>query len=558
MSSIAAKNTHEAMVQPPQAFASLARSPSWSIGASLHRQQELRSTELSALAVPSCIPAATNAVRNVFVGGASAIFSRLPRPNPPVLILLGLFVGFFFGRLTGQRSGAQRVSNVPLEPGANLLEESDGAPSIEDDEGYTPLWLNYALARMWALFQRNTKRLVADVLQPALDQTEYPPFVTDVRVTGFTPGRRSPYFRSLKRLPSRSLSEVQYSINTLLASTLTVEFEVDVAYKDAKLTIPVTLRNLDFDALWWTSLGLTPYEPYLSTVQYSLLQSPRISFDMTVFKLIPITTVPLLRKFFFEVITKEVPKEFMFPNSAFLDFRPPEIIKHSIVSKEETAQERLKDLDPDQLKELFPEQFALFDALDLDGGGTIEQEELLQGLKRWGYTAEDSAASFEKLDVDKDGLVDFVEFIDMWPKLEENFVPNRYKGVVTVFLKRSKDLPLPLFGPTDPVVKLKLGDEVVKSKRDIRTSPGGGKKAESIWNEAFELNCQSPRDQELEIVVEEGMRLGLRRRGAEIARSKVPLSKLLTKKDRKLNIKLEPQGTMRLDLSYADFVDRRS
>ena len=125
-------------------------------------------------------------------------------------------------------------------------------------------------------------------------------------------------------------------------------------------------------------------------------------------------------------------------------------------------------------------------------------------------------------------------------------------------MKRSKDLPLPLFGPTDPVVKLKLGDEVVKSKRDIRTSPGGGKKGESIWNEAFELNCQSPRDQELEIVVEEGMRLGLRRRGAEIARSKVPLSKLLTKKDRKLNIKLEPQGTMRLDLSYADFVDRRS
>lgn len=279
---------------------------------------------------------------------------------------------------------------------------------------------------------------------------------------------------------------------------------------------------------------------------------------MTVFKLLPITAVPVLRKFFFKVITQEVPKEFMFPNSAFLDFRPPEIIKNSIISKEETAQDRLKDLDPDQLKELFPEQFALFDALDLDGGGTITQDELLLGLKRWGYTAEDSAASFEKMDIDKDGLIDFTEFIEMWPKLEESFVPNRYKGIVTVFLKRAKDLPLPFFGPTDPIVKLKVGDQLVQSKLDSRTSPEEAKKGESIWNEVFELNCQSPQSQDLEIIIEEGANLSLRRRGTEIARANIPLSKLLLKKSRKLNIKLEPQGSLRLDMSYADFVDKRS
>lgn len=241
-----------AMVQSPVAFASLPHK--------VLTQPRLHSTELSALAVPSCIPATANAVRNVVVGGASTIFSRLAKPNPPMLLLLAVFVGFFFGRLTGQRSGAQRVSNVPLEPGANLLDESEGDTAEDDEEGYTPLWLNYALARMWALFQRNTKRLISDVLQPVLDESEYPPFVTDVRVTDFTPGRRSPYFRSFRRLPSRSLAEVQYSINTLFASTLTMEFEVDVVpYKDVKLTIPVTMRNLDFDALWWTSAGLTPY-----------------------------------------------------------------------------------------------------------------------------------------------------------------------------------------------------------------------------------------------------------------------------------------------------------
>lgn len=49
----------------------------------------LASTELSALAVPSCIPAATNTVRNVVVGGVSAILSRFPKPNQtPMLLLL--------------------------------------------------------------------------------------------------------------------------------------------------------------------------------------------------------------------------------------------------------------------------------------------------------------------------------------------------------------------------------------------------------------------------------------------------------------------------------------
>ena len=99
---------------------------------------------------------------------------------------------------------------------------------------------------------------------------------------------------------------------------------------------------------------------------------------------------------------------------------------------------------------------------------------------------------------------------------------------------------------------------MVQSKRDLRTSPGEGEKGASTWNEVFELNCQSPRDQKLEIIVEEGTKFGLRRKGKEIARAAVPLSKLLVKNRRKLNLKLEPQGSLRIDISYADFVDQRS
>ena len=81
------------MVQTPLAFASLTQN-----GGTLTQPRPhstLASTELSALAVPSCIPAATNTVRNVVVGGASAILSRFPKSNQtPMLLLLAVFVSF--------------------------------------------------------------------------------------------------------------------------------------------------------------------------------------------------------------------------------------------------------------------------------------------------------------------------------------------------------------------------------------------------------------------------------------------------------------------------------
>jgi len=523
-------------------------------------QSASSSTQLAALALPKSIPAAKNAVQNAVVAGATAVSSRLPKSGAIAGLLIAVLVGFFIGRLTGQRSGAQRVSNMP-EPGASLVDASSTPGSDDDDEeGVTPLWLNYAGARMWSLFQKNTKRLVSDVIQPVLDETEKPPFVTDVRVRRFIPGKRSPYIRSIRRLPSRALSEAQYSFQTLFASTSEVYFDVEVVpYKDVKLTIPVTLRNMDFDALWWSALTLAPYEPYLTGVQYALLKPPGISFDMTIYGVIPITAVPVLRSFFFRVITKEVPKEFLFPNSVYLDFRPPEIIEHPKISKEDKAYKNLVDFDDEQLKELFPEQWALFDALDLDGGGSLTPEEVSIGLKQWGYTAEDAAKSFSKLDMNEDGLIRFAEFVAMWPQLEDSFVPNRYKGILAVFLKKASGISVPIFGPSDPMVTLKLGDQEAISKRDSRTSLQGAA-GEPLWNEAFELNCVSPSKQELEIIVQEGARIGLRRRGTEIGRATIPLSSLdsLNQKQQKLTVDLEPQGTVRLNVAYADFVDQKS
>lgn len=148
----------------------------------------------------------------------------------------------------------------------------------------------------------------------------------------------------------------------------------------------------------------------------------------------------------------------------------------------------------------------------------------------------------------------------MWPKLEDSFVPSRYKGMLTVFLDRASDLGLPLVGRTDPYVSLCTSTgQVVTSKRDLQTSETDGPGL-PIWREAFELNCISPLEDTLEIMVSEGSRVAIHgpRTRKQIGRATISLSSLLERPNQQVNIKLKPQVYVLLDLSYAKFVDNES
>lgn len=163
------------------------------------------------------------------------------------------------------------------------------------------------------------------------------------------------------------------------------------------------------------------------------------------------------------------------------------------------------------------------------------------------------------MDVNKDKSISFREFCLMWPKLEESFVPSRYKGALSVFLHRANDLARPLFGPTDPYVILHTTTGTpYASKHDSQSSESGGA-GFPVWRESCELHCLSPREETLEVTVSEGSRLAFHppKSRKYIGKATISLSSLAERPNQQLNIKMEPQGSLQLDLSYADFVDKR-
>jgi hypothetical protein len=137
-------------------------------------------------------------------------------------LLLGVIVGLWIGRITSRwkYSSCQRLSNADEVMAARTasLTSFDGNETIplltNKWEGFNPTWLNDALTRLWKLFQGNTKRLVKDVVQPILDASELPDHVTAVRVKSLETGMQSPLLREVRRMPSRVLSQVQYSMWT--------------------------------------------------------------------------------------------------------------------------------------------------------------------------------------------------------------------------------------------------------------------------------------------------------------------------------------------------------
>lgn len=130
------------------------------------------------------------------------------------------------------------------------------------------------------------------------------------------------------------------------------------------------------------SCNVSPYEPYFSSVEYALLEMPIISFDMNVARFVPITGVPVLRQYFFRIMTRDIPEELMIPNKMILVFTPQGIKERNDTSNESSP------------PEAHIMQRALFDLTDLNGDGHLSQHELFMGLKDWGYTAEDSAETF--------------------------------------------------------------------------------------------------------------------------------------------------------------------
>ena len=416
-------------------------------------------------------------------------------------------------------------------------------------DGVTPLWLNYGFRKLWKLVQKNSKQFAQEAIQPVIDDTEMPDFVKDVRLVQYTVGNKAPVVRDLRPVPARSLAELQCTFRANFQSTSDLTFEVDITLPkqgNSTVTIPVSLRNLEIDALMWSAFTLVPYQPYVTTWTFSSLETPKVAFDMNVASALPVTAVPGLRSLFFQIIRKEIPKDFMFPLENTVDFTPD---KERAKKKEfmDMTVKEIEQLSQDEIKEYCPKEWALYNSLDLDNTGSLEQRDLERGLADWGYSTQDSTAYFNKLDQHHDGSVSFSQFCMMWPNVTTTEIGDEYEGMLSLTVGKVANMTKPVFGWSNPVVSIKVDNETVSSglKRlgddDI-----------FLCNEEFlEIPCGPLDNQTLQIHVQDDSNLSM----GGVGTASFPLETL---KDsiQSLNIDLEPQGSIQIDLSYNKFVDR--
>lgn len=416
----------------------------------------------------------------------------------------------------------------------------------------TPIWINFAFARVWTLFQKNTKRLISDTIQPILDDLEHPPFVKSIRLVKFTPGQQSPLLNTIRRLPSRALAEVQYAAHGIFASTSTTEFAIHCQGWGNLLnvTVPVTVTNLDIDADVWIRTRLAPYEPFLTAADWGFRTVPSVTFDLESAG-IPITAIPAVRTWLVQLLTKDIPAKFVVPNVVTVDFMRGEGSASDVTPP---LGQPMSALSTRELRTYFPEQAALFDAMDVDSSGSLSVQEIYQGLVDWGYTAHDAVDTFQKMDRNHDDEVSLAEFCEVWPSLAASFVPDRYQGELVCFVRRAELAASRWATWSDPRVTVALvgGDAVPSQQRfdskwDSQTSVTGGV-GRPVFLQRFEFKSTDLAKESLEVSIQE--RWGRRTIGI----AKVPLKSIEKRSNQSLVVDMTNGHRIWLELSYAEYV----
>eukprot|EP00172_Hildenbrandia_rubra_P001361 Plantae.Rhodophyta-Hildenbrandia_rubra.ctg1905.p1 GENE.Plantae.Rhodophyta-Hildenbrandia_rubra.ctg1905~~Plantae.Rhodophyta-Hildenbrandia_rubra.ctg1905.p1 ORF type:complete len:624 (+),score=64.62 Plantae.Rhodophyta-Hildenbrandia_rubra.ctg1905:1016-2887(+) len=538
---------------------------------------------------------------------ANAALRRARDPGVLLFVCLALLVGWILGKrnrrgrwmkLKGLRKGTDgRGGEIgqddvfkgerdkfdyrgTFEGGERFFHE------VEDD-GENSLWLNASLRSAWTLFRKSTSSLVTNVLQPSLDGMELPESIERIEIADLRMGDRPPLIRKIRRLPCRALSEIQYSFNARLVSDSSTIIDLLVHTKfpfiGRALAIPVRVSSLDITAKTWLAARLIPYPPYIQSAQWSLLKLPRIRLDLRAAKVLPISTIPILSALLTRVLTKVLPREFLFPKFQAIKL-------HNDVDPLLKAKRgrQMTNSSANTLRREYPELYRVFESIDLDSDGRLTPSEVSAGLTAWGYSSlGDQTTVFNLLDADGNKMVNFQEFATKWPQLKDSLVPQRYTGVIGGVIQKASSLPCPIIGFANPYAVFTLGTQTVTTRRD-RDSGKTGKAGEAIWMESWEILVEDETTEALTIEVRdaswfavyaplktpvserpqlmpEGHEkiLAATERGAEskvsgqiLGRGRIPVSSLVGKGFQRLVLDFnEGQGKVRVDLSYAKFVD---
>ncbi|VFR03411.1 unnamed protein product [Cuscuta campestris] len=133
-----------------------------------------------------------------------------------------------------------------------------------------------------------------------------------------------------------------------------------------------------------------------------------------------------------------------------------------------------------------------------------------------------------------------------------------FAGELSITIVDAKNLSYIIYGKTDPYVILRLGDQVIQSKRNSQTTVIGPP-GEPIWNQDFHMLVANPNRQHLYIEVKDSLGFA----DVTIGRGEVNLGSLKDTVPKDKVVKLggwglfsqRPAGDILLRLTYKEYVD---
>ncbi|XP_039127954.1 tricalbin-3-like [Dioscorea cayenensis subsp. rotundata] len=134
-----------------------------------------------------------------------------------------------------------------------------------------------------------------------------------------------------------------------------------------------------------------------------------------------------------------------------------------------------------------------------------------------------------------------------------------FVGELSVTLVDARKLAYVIFGKTDPYVVLRLGDQVIRSKKNSQTTVIGPP-GEPIWNQDFHLLVTNPRKQQLQLEVKDSFgftdfNIGTGEVELGSLKDTVPTDKIVSLQGGWQLFKKQPSGEILLRLTYKAYVE---
>ncbi|KAL0336626.1 UNVERIFIED_CONTAM: Extended synaptotagmin-2-A [Sesamum radiatum] len=373
-----------------------------------------------------------------------------PIPSPPInRNIFGLFAFFFFVGVVFDKLWTSRKRNArgsESKPGSWQQVPTSLSLFLEKDlqRKESVEWVNMVLGKLWKVYRGGIENWIIGLLQPVIDNLKKPDYVQRVEIKQFSLGDEPLSVRSVERRTSRRANDLQYQIGLRYTGGARMLLLLSLKFSILPIVVPVGVRDFDIDGELWVKLRLIPTEPWVGAVSWAFVSLPKIKFELSPFRL-------------FNLMDESV---------VFVLAGAKNIKKVRPVVLGRNGQRFLTKLLTEDLPKLFVRPKKI--VLDFQKGKAVRP------------APKDS----------KSGEIQ-----------EGN---NDFAGELSVTLLDARKLSYVFYGKTDPYVILRLGDQVIRSKRNSQTTVIGPP-GEPIWNQDFHMLVADPRKEKLYIEVKDSL-----------------------------------------------------